>query len=668
MTAEFASRGTAVEAVRSLEVVENSNDGVAVLDHDWRYLYVNGRGEEMARVPRDRLLGRVLWELFPEAEAGATAVHFRRTMRDRVPTRFEEFYAPYNLWVEVHAYPTPEGLAMLVRDISEQKRAEQRLRESEERYRRLFEATSDGILIVNEQGCYVDVNESYCRILKAPRERLIGAHFADFIPPERLAQAERAFEELRAGGPTPVDFPLRALDGEIVELAWNSYSHYLPGLYFCCCREIGGQKKAEQERALLLEREREARETAELLNTVGPMLLAELEQEKLVQSVVDLATRATGAEVGCFFQSALNGERQVVLRCTVAGPRREEFSGAEPGHGIFASTLRGQGVVRAGDLSKKRETVLHFKTAKGPLPVRSALAVPLVSRSGDVLGGLFFGHSAPHRFSERQESMVAGIAAQAAIALDNARLFEQAQWVQSELKKSNEELRRANKDLESFAYSASHDLQEPLRNVSLSAQLLQRLLANAAVPEETGKFMEGILKGAKRMENLVRDLLTYTRATQFNEGPYAEVNATGTLAGVLLNLRNRIDQTGATITSADLPVISMHQVHLIQLFQNLISNALKYRSKENPRVHITATRQQGWWVFSVADNGIGIDPRYGTQIFGLFKRLHTREEYPGSGIGLAICQRIVEQYGGRIWLERSAPGEGSVFCFSLPDR
>jgi light-regulated signal transduction histidine kinase (bacteriophytochrome) len=304
---------------------------------------------------------------------------------------------------------------------------------------------------------------------------------------------------------------------------------------------------------------------------------------------------------------------------------------------------------------------------KGHLPVRSYLAAPVTSRSGEVLGGLFFGHSTPGKFTERHEAILTGVAAQAAIAMDNARLFEQAQWTQEELKRSNEELRRANPDLETFAYSASHDLQEPLRTIVISAQFLERRYG-PQLQGDVSQFLAEVVQGAQRMENLIRDILAYATATKYPEGPPPSVDSGKVLATVLETLKGPIQQAGATITSGPLPVVSVHESRLAQLFQNLISNAIKYRNEAVPRVHISAVERDGWSVFSVADNGIGIDRKFADHIFGLFKRLHNRQEYPGSGIGLAICQRIVEQYGGRIWLENSTPGVGSTFCFSFPTR
>jgi light-regulated signal transduction histidine kinase (bacteriophytochrome) len=303
----------------------------------------------------------------------------------------------------------------------------------------------------------------------------------------------------------------------------------------------------------------------------------------------------------------------------------------------------------------------------GRVPFRSYLAAPVISRSGEVLGGLCFGHAGPGKFSGTHEAIIAGIAAQAAIAMDNAQLFERAQWAQAELKRSNEGLRRANQDLELFAYSASHDLQEPLRTISLSAQIVERNWGSRLQGRDA-VMLGNILAASNRMMALIEDLLAYTRATKYAEGPAPLVDSARVLADALESLRGTIDEAGVTITNEALPVVAIHEVRLTQLFQNLLSNAIKYRRKEAPHVHIRADERDGWRVFSVVDNGIGIEPQYAQQIFGLFKRLHGPDEYQGSGIGLAICQRVVEQYGGRIWLERSTPGEGSTFCFSLPSR
>lgn len=231
-------------------------------------------------------------------------------------------------------------------------------------------------------------------------------------------------------------------------------------------------------------------------------------------------------------------------------------------------------------------------------------------------------------------------------------------------KRVEDQLRRANQDLEQFAFSASHDLQEPLRSIKIYSELLMKRHAHK-LDGEALKFMSFLRNGATRMEILVRDLLTYTQATKFDEPPKV-TDANEALKTALANLSGAIMETGAHVTNGPLPLLPVNGTHLQQLFQNLIGNAIKYRSPErSPAVHVEAERQKDHWVFSVADNGMGIDPDYKESIFGLFKRLHSSNEYSGTGIGLAICRRIVDRYQGRIWVE-SEPGRGSTFRFTLP--
>lgn len=230
-------------------------------------------------------------------------------------------------------------------------------------------------------------------------------------------------------------------------------------------------------------------------------------------------------------------------------------------------------------------------------------------------------------------------------------------------KRVEDDLRPANQDLEQFAFSASHDLQEPLRTVKIFSELLTETCGNA-IDGEAQEYLTFLRQGATRMEMLVRDLLSYTQVTKF-ENPVI-TDAAEALASTLASLAGVAAETGSRITADPLPSVRVHAAHLQQLFQNLIGNAIKYRSADRPPVvHVTAERQNGHWIFAVADNGIGIDPAYKENIFGLFKRLHTSDEYSGTGIGLAICRRIVDRYHGRIWVE-SEPRKGSTFRFTLP--
>jgi light-regulated signal transduction histidine kinase (bacteriophytochrome) len=226
------------------------------------------------------------------------------------------------------------------------------------------------------------------------------------------------------------------------------------------------------------------------------------------------------------------------------------------------------------------------------------------------------------------------------------------------------DLQRANRDLEQFAFSASHDLQEPLRTVKISSELLAARYGNR-LDDDAKKIIMNLRSGATRMETLLRDLLAYSQAATL-EKPADSTDARQALDDALSNLSTAIAETGAVVTAGPLPSVAVHATHLQQLFQNLIGNAIKYRSPDRrPVVHVAAERQAAHWVFAITDNGIGIDPEYNETIFGLFKRLHTADQYSGTGIGLALCQRVVERYDGRIWVE-SEPGRGSAFRFKFP--
>lgn len=230
-------------------------------------------------------------------------------------------------------------------------------------------------------------------------------------------------------------------------------------------------------------------------------------------------------------------------------------------------------------------------------------------------------------------------------------------------KEKEEELRRANDDLRQFAYSASHDLQEPIRNVAVYSEVVVRRYADK-LDDEGRQYLGFLRDGGRRLTTLVNDLLAYTRAS-LAELAETRVDASAVLQKSLASLAEAIRESGAEVTSDALPEVSMGDAHLQQVFQNLIANAIKYRSQAPPRIHVSAENRGTAWCFSVRDNGIGIDPQYRDKIFGVFKRLHHDQRYSGTGIGLAICQRVVERYGGRIWVD-SEPGKGSTFSFTIP--
>ena len=226
-----------------------------------------------------------------------------------------------------------------------------------------------------------------------------------------------------------------------------------------------------------------------------------------------------------------------------------------------------------------------------------------------------------------------------------------------------EELNRSNEELGQFAYIASHDLQEPLRMVASYTQLLSRRYAGK-LDADADEFIGFAVDGASRMQGLIHDLLAFSRVGS-KGGEMLEISSADALEQALRNLQGAIIDSGALVTHGNLPTVRADETQLVQLFQNLVGNAIKYQSSGIPLVHVDAAASDNKWRFTVQDNGLGIDPQYFDRIFGVFQRLHQREDFAGTGIGLAICKKIVERHGGRIFVE-SEPGHGSTFNFTLP--
>jgi PAS domain S-box-containing protein len=658
-------------------ILDNSATVISAKDLQGRHILVNRRYEELFRIRKADIIGRTDHDVFPADVAERFRENDRKVLDAGKPLAIEE-EAPHEDGIHTYIsvkFPLQDpdgklaGVCGIATDITERKKLEA----ASERLAAIVESSDDAIISKDLSGKITSWNKGAESIFGYTADEAIGRPVSMLAVPDRVNEMPDILSQIKAGLRVEHYETLRRTkDGRTIQVSLTvSPVRDAAGQIIGAskiARDITDRKMAEQERTSLLSREQEARRTAELLNQISPRLVAELDLEKLVQVVTDTATALVGAEFGVFLLNAANEEGDANLPYVVSGVPRQALAGfpMARGNGLFGSTFIGESVVRCNDITQDPRYGNNPPRHEMP-KVRSYLAVPVVSRSREVLGELFFGHSIPGKFTEFHEAITTGIAAQAGTAMDNARLFEQSQWAQAELRRSNEGLRRANQDLETFAYSASHDLQEPLRTIALSAQLLDRSCGKQLGSDETA-FLESILTASNRMTALIQDLLAYTKATKYAEGRPPAVDARKVLAGVLESLKGLIEETGATVTSEEFPAAHMHESRLAQVFQNLIGNAIKYRGKEAPRVHISANERDGWCVFSVSDNGIGIESQYGEQIFGLFKRLHGRDQYPGSGIGLAICQRIVEQYGGRIWLEKSVRDGGSTFCFSIPTR
>ena len=294
-----------------------------------------------------------------------------------------------------------------------------------------------------------------------------------------------------------------------------------------------------------------------------------------------------------------------------------------------------------------RETIEHGAQT-GEMPAPSELSL---MRKDGALAPVFSSHVVLKRHGREPELF--GV---------DVDLVER-RYVEARLRRAVDDLKRSNSELEQFAYVASHDLQEPLRMVSSYMQLLKRRYAGK-LDSDADDFIEFAVDGASRMQTLIQDLLIYSRVGTRGK-PFEPTNCEDVLGQVLMNLEIAIDEGGAVVTHDPLPTVVADASQLTQLFQNLIVNAIKFHGEDAPRVYIAAEQKGDEWEFFVADNGIGISPEFFDRIFVIFQRLHGRDEYSGTGIGLAVCKKIVERHGGRMWVE-SEQGRGATFYFTIP--
>ena len=298
-------------------------------------------------------------------------------------------------------------------------------------------------------------------------------------------------------------------------------------------------------------------------------------------------------------------------------------------------------------------------------PLPGWLAVPVLRRDGGLIGVVQLSDKFDGEFNQADEDQLVQLAKFYTATFELQYVYEDLRRLTGALRQATRELQRSNADLEQFAYVASHDLQEPLRMVTSYLQLLERRY-KANLDQDASDFIAFAVDGAARMQTLIQDLLTYSRVGT-RGASFEPTDCQAVLEQVLQNLEVAIAESDAEVSSGSLPSLSADASQLAQLLQNLIGNAIKFRGDNPPRIHVDAEPRSDHWLLSVRDNGIGIDPRFSDRIFQVFQRLHGIGQYPGTGIGLAVCKKIVERHQGAIWVE-SQENAGATFYFTIPFR
>ena len=494
----------------------------------------------------------------------------------------------------------------------ELRRTQNDLELSRRRYAELYEFAPAGYFTFDKNGIILDVNRTGAVMLGSAKQLLIKRPFSLFISDHSERQRYRDFLKdifLSEAGKA-IDITLRKTDGSL----------FYAGLQFVFAREPAADTECCRAAVIDISERKELEDALRLREEHYRLLF---DSSPLPKFVIDMVTFAF-LEVNNAAVEHYGYSRDEFSRLTLADIRTiEEFAEFER----IAKECCSEG--------KKFEGRLQTKHRK---------------KNNEII-------DADVRFAEivynRRRALLAVV-----VDITDRKRAEQ------ERERLIPELQRSNKELQQFAYIASHDLQEPLRTISSYVDLLA-MKYKGKLDQNADKYISFAVEGANRMSELINDLLAFSRvATQ--AGSFNRVQVGEVLERALGNLRRTIKESGAAITMDAMPEAKGDYSQFVQLFQNLVGNAVKFRKRDMQlRIHISAERKGSEWVFGVHDNGIGIEPRFSERIFVIFQRLHTREEYPGTGVGLSICRRIVERHGGRIWVE-SKPGEGSSFYFTLP--
>jgi PAS domain S-box-containing protein len=552
------------------------------------------------------------------------------------------------------------------------------LRESEEVLRALANSIPQLAWMAQADGAIVWFNKRWYEYTGTTPEQVVGWGWQSTHDPEVLPQMlARWNESIRSGNPFEMEYPIRGADGQYrwfltrVNAVRDRLGHVVR--WFGTNTDVDQVKRVQQ--AL-----RDESNVLELLNSTGTALASQRDLRSLLQTVIDATTGVSGARFGAFFYHGRDSDGDLFTMYTLSGAAPEQFErfGMPHATALFGPSLRGEGVVRSDDITTDPRYGLsgpHFGIPKGHPTVRSYLAVPVVARSGEVLGSLFFGHPEPGIFTERSERIVGGIAAQAAVAIDNTRLYEAAQHAAEERKVLLESERSARAEAErtsqmkdEFLATLSHELRTPLSAILGWAQVLRRGSRDTA---DLQRGLQTIERNARAQAQLIEDLLDMSRITSGKVLLDMQTVAPALFIDAAIEtVRPAADAKNIRLEKHYDPavgVIAGDPARLQQVIWNLLSNAIKFTPRDG-LVSITLVPFDGHVRITVRDTGIGIKPEFKAHVFERFRQgdASTTRTHGGLGLGLSIVKHLIEQHGGTVQVDSEGEERGASFTIELP--
>jgi PAS domain S-box-containing protein len=608
-------------------LAENINEGMFMLDRNFRYIYSSPSAEKLSGFTPEELKGKKIFEIIAPADIARA----KRIIQMYLPGILNGLISkvePFELQIKrkngsiltaeisISAYRGKDGklagFAGISRDISEKVKLQNALMESEKYFRAITEGLSDFILVYSREGTIKYASSSYARMVGYEVNEILGRNLFSLLLPgerEKVTKLLKMFVSGKMKTGNGIRVSLRHKNGEIIPveaLVRNMLSDPAINGIVVNGRDISERVKAEK---LLVNSERYFRTLIEkqtdiivVYDVYGKIKYVSPSYEKLTGIKCENAiNKAVGFDIA-------TPEKKTAIR--------EKFRKLVEG---------GEG-----------ETV-SFETDF--IDINGKDWVIRITASNHI-----------------SDPAIRGV-------LSNITDITEIRKSEQKLKLAVKELQMLNDDLEHFAYASYHDLQEPLRNVIISIQYLESKLG-LKTDQDTGFYLQQAVEGAGRMKTMLSDILAYTKTGRDGED-MKTVDMNTIMTDVKAALGPVINASKTVIIYQDLPSVRGLKTQLFQVLQNLVSNAIKYNNSSNPEIEIISSKTEKEWVFKVKDNGIGMEKKYLEKIFVMFERLHTRSEYPGTGLGLALCKKIIERHGGRIWAE-SEPGKGSSFYFTLP--